>query len=201
MSQEIDDKFIYNGKEYILIALEFPKKFLDFKKFKLKPIEMTTACWRGFVITFAVKYDQLIIDQIFTNNQTYTKSRKRKTIVIHEINGVFPEILKPEGLIDEFNEYRILHYNNLNYSLNYTGTIIIVKDFIDKYISGPYAFLSVSPFCYKKIIKLTFVKGILTNSKDLSNYGKKIRAEKNNISNDEGRESAYSGWPDIDNLF
>ena len=201
MSQQVDDNFIYNDKEYILMALEYPKKFLDLKKFKLKPIEMSTACWRGFVITFAVKNNQLIVDQILTNNQTYTKSHKRKTIVINEINGVFPEIIEPKGLIDVFNEYRILHYNNLNYTLNYTGAIIIVKDFINKYITGPYAFLSISPFCYKEIIKLNFMNGILTNTKDLSNYGIKIRLEKNNILNEEENESAYSGWPDIDVLF
>jgi len=201
MSQQVEDKFIYNGKEYILIALESPKKFLDFKKFRLNPIEMSTACWRGFVITFAIKDNQLIVDQILTNNQTYTRSHKRKTIVIHEINGVLPEIIEPKGLIEGHKEYRILHYNNLNYTLDYTGIIIIVRNFINKYISGPYAFLSISPFCYKEILKLTFVEGTLTNTNNLSNYGKKIRSERNNILKKEEHDSAYFGWPDIDDLF
>jgi len=103
-------------------------------------------------------------------------------------------------LIEEHKEYRKLHYNNLNYNLDYTGIVIIVRNFINEYISGPFAFLSISPFCYKEIIKLTFVDGILTNTKNLSNYGKKIRAERNNILKEE-HDNAYFGWPDIDDLF
>lgn len=201
MTMQVEDNFIYNDKEYIPIAIEFPKKFLDFEKFKLKPIAMSTACWRGFVVTFAVKESRLVVDQILTNNQTYSENHGMETIVIHEINGVLPEVVEPNGLVEEYKEYRELHYKNLNYSLDYTGMVIIVKDFIREYISGPFAFLSISPFCYRKIIRLTFVKGLLTNTEDLSKYGKQIREERDKISKNENQNNAYFDWPDIDELF
>jgi hypothetical protein len=201
MTQQIEDNFVYNDEEYILSAVEFPSTFLDFSKFKLNPIEMHTACYRGFVITFAVKDVQLIVDQILTNNQTYTKNHKRKTVVIHKINGVLPEVIEPEGLVEGYKKYRELHYKNLNYNLDYTGAIIIVKDFMYKYVSAHSAFLSISPFCYKTIIRLTFFNGHLTNIKNLSNYGKKIRAERRNKLKDEKYNSAHFDWPDVDILF
>ena len=108
MSRQIGDKFKYKNRHYELIAVEFPKKFLNFKKLGIKPVELHTACWRGFILTFSVNDNILVIDQIYTNNGHKT------TANVHEINGVLPKVIKPKGLVDVNSKYRILNYPEFN---------------------------------------------------------------------------------------
>jgi hypothetical protein len=196
MSSQIDDEFIYNDNKYYLSAVEFPEKFIDIYSLGIKPTEFHTACYRGFVATFAINNEKLVLNKLYTNNGNKIENE------VPMINNKLPKISVPNGLLDEYkNSWREFTYEDIDFVIDYTGSIIIVKDYINKYISGPYAFLSISPFCYKEIIKLTFVEGNLTNIKDLSKYCDKIRTERNNISNDKERNDAYFGWPNIDDLF
>ena len=196
MSSQIDDEFIYNDNKYYLSAVEFPQNFIDIYSLGIKPTEFTTACYRGFVATFAINNEKLVLNKLYTNNGNKIKNE------VPIINNKLPKISVPNGLLDEYkNSWREFTYEDIDLVINYTGSIIIVKDYINKYISGPYAFLSISPFCYKEIIKLTFVEGNFTNIKDLSNYCDKIRTERNNISKDKEQNDAYSGWPNIGDLF
>ena len=94
MSKQEDDIFIFNDKKYDLLAVEFRDSFLNFDfLFGLKPVEFSTACWRGFILTFSVKNDKLVIDKIHTNNGN------DETQKIPKINGIMPKITTPKGLV------------------------------------------------------------------------------------------------------
>jgi hypothetical protein len=200
MSQQVNDKFIYNNDKYELISIEFPKTFIDWESFDLNPVELSTACWRGFINTFAVIDDHLVLDEIYTNNQTLNENEEMVTIIIPKINNLLPKIEKPEGLIKEYKDYRILTYKGINYKMSYNGSLLIVKDYIDEYVSGPYAFLRISPFCYEKIVKLKFSKGKFINYIDFSDYGEKIRNERK-TSKIKSTANAYWEWPDLDVFY
>jgi uracil-DNA glycosylase len=166
MSGQISDKFVYNNIEYELGRIEFPYNFIDWEIFELHPIELNTACWRGFVNTFSVIENKLVLDEIYTNNAN------NKNYKIPKINNKIPEVIKPDGLVEGYKEYRILNYKKLNYFINYTGSIIIAKDFIGKYY---YHQDFKYPTNYEIVIKLTFIDGILNNIKDLSKFSEEIR--------------------------
>ena len=196
MSKQEDDIFIFNDKKYDLLAVEFQDSFLNFDfLFGLKPVEFSTACWRGFILTFSVKNDKLVIDKIHTNNGN------DETQKIPKINGIMPKITTPKGLVEGYTEYRILNYTNLNMFVNYTGSIIIASGFIGEYASGPYAFLEISPFCYKNIVKLEFNDGELANFNDLSKIGDIIRDDREKTLKSKKKSNAYFGWPSVNNIF
>ena len=202
MSQQEKDNFIYNKKEYKLVSIEFPQKYLNWKTFKLNPVEISTACYRGFINTFAIYENNLVLNDIYTNNQTINKNGEMETINIHKINGVFPEIEEPkENLIEEYKNYRIIIYKNINFKMKYNGSLIIVKNYIQGYESGPYAFLNISPFCYKDIIKLQFNKGKFVKETNLSDFAKKIRNERKMSKKIKDKSDAYFNWPDLDVFY
>jgi hypothetical protein len=176
MSEQISDKFIFNNKEYELSAIEFPQNFLDFSQFKLEPMELNTACWRGFISTFAVINNKLMLDEIYTNNGN------KKEFIIPEINGKKPKIEIPDNLVESYADYKILNYTNIKYVMNYTGAIIIASKFIDKY----YVHMGFkSPINFKNIIKLKFINGDLTDVNDLSKIGAKISKNRKRLSEGE----------------
>jgi len=202
MSQQVNDKFNYNKNEYELVSIEFPQKYLNWGSFKLNPIEISTACYRGFVNTFAIYENNLVLNEIYTNNQTINENGEMETINIHKINGVLPEIEEPdENLIEEYKNYRIIIYKNINLKMKYNGSLLIVKNFIQDYISGPYAFLNISPFCYKDIIKLQFDKGKFVKETNFSDFAEEERNKRKISKNIKSESDAYFDWPDLDVFY
>lgn len=89
----------------------------------------------------------------------------RSTAVCPYVNGCAPVFLEEQG------EMRTALYKNVNIELNYSGAIIIVKDFIDKY-----GFEDNYPcYCYKKVLELIFNEGCLITTIDHSRAMLKIR--------------------------
>ena len=173
MSGQVDDNFLFNEKEYILAAIEYPKHFLDFEQFKLKPIEFDTSCWRGFINTFAIDDNKLVLDRIYTNNGN------KKNFKIPKINGKTPKIMTNEDSIDDYKYFRILDYTDLKFKINYGGSIIIARDFIQKY----YVHMGFqSPIFYKEIIKLEFQNGELISTLDISDFAESIRQNRKKYS-------------------
>ena len=190
MSQQENDKFYYNEREYELISIEDSEKFINWESFGLHPPMLTTACHRGFINTFAIKDETLVLNKIYTNNQTIVNG-KIETAEIRKINGVMPVISEP---FKEGDEYRIIIYENLNYLMTYTGSLLIVKDFNTAFEAGPFAFLQISPFCYETIIKLVFSNGKFVRAINYSEFGEKIRNYNKTL-------DAYFGWPDLSTFY
>jgi len=167
MSGQVDDKFIFNKSEYSVSAIEFPENFLDIYSLGIKPIEFDTGCWRGYVATFAINKENLVLKKLYTNNGNDIKNE------IIEINKKLPKINIPKGLCDEYkNTWKEYTYNNINLNILYTGSIIITKGFIwDRYVHMGFQ----SPISFEVVIQLTFNKGKLSNINDLSETAKKIR--------------------------
>jgi len=139
------DIFIYNGKEYRLTAIEYPKKYLNIYSLGIKPIMLTTACWRGYIATYSISQNnKLILSQLYTNNGNNINNE------IPIINGVLPNISTPDRLVNEYKDYRILDYNNIDLFIEYTGYIII------------------SLYGNIENIKLNFINGELINTQEIS---------------------------------
>jgi hypothetical protein len=151
MSGQIDDTFQYNNVEYNLSAIEFPERFIDIYAFGIEPIEFHTACWRGFVATFTINSKKLLI-----LNRLYTNNGSDKTNKAPLINGKLPKISTPEGLIEEYADFREYYYDDLDYAIPYTGSLIITKDLIENmYVHMGFQ----SPISYKNVLHLVFDNG------------------------------------------
>jgi len=98
---------------------------LDIYSLGIKPIEFSTACWRGFVATYAINRGRLVLKKLYTNNGNEIKNEAPL------INNKSPEISVPKGLVGEYKDtWKEFTYKNINLLIPYTGSILITKDFI-----------------------------------------------------------------------
>jgi hypothetical protein len=144
---------------------------LDIYSLGFKPTEFSTACWRGYIATYAIYKNNLVLKNLYTNNGSDLKNEAPK------LNNKLPEISIDEEWVSEETRKnrREFKYRNVNLPVLYTGSIIITKDFIwDKYIHMGFQ----SPFSYEIVIQLTFKDGKIISSKNLSDIAKSIREKK-----------------------
>jgi hypothetical protein len=170
MSSQIKDKFIYKRTEYTVSDIEFPDTFININSLLgFNPRKFSTACYRGYVATFALYKNKLILKKLYTNNGNEIDRE------IPAINNKVPEISIRKGLIDELkNTLRDFTYTNINLKIQYTGSIIITKDFIqERYVHRGFQ----SPLSYNTVIQLTFNIGQLITEKDLSCLAESARKE------------------------
>ena len=140
MTAQITDPFFWEGEEYVFSGADDVYSLFDPEKYGLHPSAFCTACWKGFVITFGVRDEQLYIDQldVFCEDDNYPV-----------INGVEAS---DDGMIGTHC------YRDLNMASRYTGTITISsgmkKDAIRRAFTD-------GPGFYKKNYELDFKRGKL----------------------------------------
>jgi hypothetical protein len=161
MTGQIADSLIYKKSSYSIVGLKgegLPHP-LDFD---LKPVSPHTANWRGFIMTYIIIEDHLNLHEM---NVTVEDTKGKLPL----INDTKPK-LKKEGLIH-------LTYENLKLNTQFSGKILIAKNFIESmYIHMGFQ----SPLSFETVIKLKFSEGKLTSTLDLSKEMKNFR--KKNIS-------------------
>jgi hypothetical protein len=159
MTGQIPDKLIYKQSEYSIVGLKgegLPSP-LDYD---IWPVSPHTANWRGFVMTFIVVEDHLNLHEM---NVTVKELKGKPPI----INDVKPKV-KKEGLIG-------LTYEKLKLNTEFTGKILIAKDFIDSmYVHMGFQ----SPVSFETVIELKFNMGKLESTLDLSKLMKEFRKQK-----------------------
>ena len=168
MTGQIPDKLICRKNLYSIVGLKgvgLPSP-LDFG---LEPVSPHTANWRGFIMTFIVVEKHLNVHEL----KVTVKDIKKKPPLINEVT---PKLEK-KGLIH-------LTYNKLKLKTQFTGKILIAKDFIDSmYVHMGFQ----SPVSFETVIELEFGEGDLLSVRDLSNKVKEYR--RLNISNGKIRRS------------
>lgn len=144
MTAQIPDEFILNGENFSLVGLKGEGLFepLDFG---LTPHSASTACWRGYVMKYIFTKDQLILDEMRVNINEPLK-----------INDVEPE---PGESMFKY------HYKNLNLKTEFSGRILLAKDFIQSmYVHMGFQ----RPMAYETVIEIHIIDGNITLLKDLS---------------------------------
>ncbi len=156
MTGQINDSFLYKGEVYSLSGYTKGEPFspLDYG---FLPNAATTACWRGFVLCYTIEDEDLILVNMEINNEEEL-----------ELNGIKPKIRE-----DSLR----LHYQYVNLKLEYSGKILIAKDFIQSmYVHMGFQRAS----SYETVLELKFKKGKLVSEKDLSSTMKKRRKKQPN---------------------
>ena len=119
-----------------------------------------------------------------------TNNGNRKNDNVTSINSVFPNIIDPETTNEDYKHFRKYEYENINFLLEYTGSVIIVNGFlINRYVHMGFQ----SPISFENVIQLTFKNGNYIESNDLSIIAKNIR-EKENLSEKTNDELDDKEW-------
>ncbi len=137
MSRQIPDPFIWEYRDLVFLGASDIEKLFNPKKYGLHPTPPSTSCWKGFVVHFRIKNKQLYLDglDVYCENGRYPP-----------INGVRPV---------QKNYFHV--YENINYKLRYSGTIIVGKGLISMYRRSAFT----GPHSYETTYQLTIKKGVL----------------------------------------
>ena len=159
-TEQVNDNFDYKGKTYSLTGKRIP---LDLSKWGLRPEGFTTGCYRGYMASFILVGDKLVLIDLVANNGFMHDTAP-------EINGVTPKKYKRE---ERWSGFFVgdLEYKNIFLPLDYTGSAIL-KD--GRIIGGMHGRFD-DAAGYKTAIELTFENGILKSEKDISQEMAEIR--------------------------
>ncbi len=169
MTAQMMDRVIYDGHNFRLIGhqgsdLPIPQTF------DLMPAMWHTACYRGFVATYAVAGNDLVLDGLHIGRLAAGEWKA--------INTIEPEIVYSEGYSVKDGEqipkrwengYR---YTNLNEPTYFSGGLLVAREFINSlYVHMGFA----KPYQFEAVIELLFHEGTLTEVIDHSEKAKEWR--------------------------
>ena len=163
MTAQIHDEFRYQGIAYSVVEVRGDELF-DPAAFGLHPAGASTACWRGYQVVFAIADAQLVLATLHVNLLAFNGGlQRREGPVIH---GVEPT--GPAREHDMFNN----HYEGLNLSLNYTGSLLIA----DGFIQALYVHMGFHPaWKFERVLELVFDAGRFVEAVDRSERMAEVR--------------------------
>lgn len=159
MTAQISDYIKYERRNYDIVAVENEIPFSVEDDLKLEPVSPHSACWRGYYLVYSIKGGKLYLKDLHIN-----------------LDGEYPEIngvsIKKEEDEPWYKDFEV--YKNVNIPINYTGGIILARDFLDKY----YIHMGFQePHAYETVIELTFREGVLIEETNHSDEMAKLRKE------------------------
>jgi len=182
MTAQADDRIFYNDYEYRISAVQYPQALFDIKSLGISPIWESTACYRGYEATFSVLEGSLVLKSLDTNNGN---NGSAKPVVI---NGFLPDVINPNSVNEDFIDFRLWRYRDINLPIPYTGSILISDNFIDdRYVHGGHQ----SVINHDTVIKLKVVDGSLIEEKDISDYIAYLRKRVDDLPYDKNNYLQY----------
>lgn len=170
MSEQITDPFFWNDEEWVFIAAEEVYDLFDPEKYGLNPTDISTDCWKGFIIQFSVKNNCLFFDNLWVNcdDKKYPSINGVKAKYIPYIieNSFFERIFMfLKSKYSKYSEYSGYHfYENISKRLYYSGTIVIGQGFMEEYHERAFT----GPHMYERVYELVFENGELKSFSDKS---------------------------------
>ena len=165
MSAQVNDKFQYSGNSYDITLVQHPDSFFCIHKLGISPASIGTGCYRGYIASFALSGDKLILRNLQTG------INKESTMPV-KINGIMPEVERPGASAAGFGYRNVLDYRDVNIVIPYSGSIIVTDDFISElYIHSGFQSL----VSYRKVLEIVFDNGCFVKEYDLSDIVKLIR--------------------------
>ncbi|MCH4167266.1 MAG: hypothetical protein LKF74_07930 [Megasphaera sp.] len=157
MRAQFFDGFDFAHYKYSIVAIEHPEQFFSIEGLGLHPIMYNEACLRGYTCVFGFNDDKkLTLFKLLTNN-----------------NGMEPPAIDGIAPIPFNSPSGDLKYE-LHHVVDYTGSILIANDFIDKYFV-PFGFQL--PHAFKKVFELTFYEGLFIHVENRSDDAQRLRIE------------------------
>ncbi|MCY3410838.1 MAG: hypothetical protein INQ03_04285 [Candidatus Heimdallarchaeota archaeon] len=154
MTAQMHNQFLVDGESWSLVGMRGDELF-DPAMYNMDTYSTCTACWDGFLCTFEVKKEAILLQQLLINTENPVR--------IHDIEAQESE--------DSLFKYQ---YKDIGLILNFTGVILLGNDFIQKY----YVHMGFQdPVAFKRLIKVQCTRGKVDFIKDLSVEAARLREE------------------------
>lgn len=202
MTAQIGDSIRYAGDHYGLVGVSPDNpadELFDPERFGIRTFSDCTACWRGYVATYGLRENRLVLEELGINvrDPEWEEELKRLTelkeirryLPPHRrgpkpqpkpmkprpcgpaIHGVLPTPPVNPGRPFVFSD----NYHDIGLPLSFTGGLLLGQGFIHKL----YEHMGFHPaWKFEKVIELIFVNGVLTVAHDRSADMEKIRESK-----------------------
>lgn len=161
ITAQIPDIFRFENEEYAIAGVN-GEIFIP-EKWGIHPVGMCSANWKGYLIIYVLHDDKLVLNQLRVSLGEFNE-RDFTPKMGPEINGTQPEY---DPLQEPNNSYE-----DLNLPLNFTGGILLGKDFIQEL----YVHMGFHPaWKYKTVYELVFQDGKLIEKRNLTEKMEEIR--------------------------
>ncbi len=155
MTAQFSDQVFYRGTEYSIAGID-GKGLFDPGAIGLKPVGKCSACWRGFLCTYAIRERRLLLD----------------TVAIC-LEGVAPPLfgVAPRPDHSKLAAFDYV-YDRLQHSVAFTGGILLARDFIQAlYVHMGFH----NAWKYREVHELVLRDGEVVQETDLSAKVAKVR--------------------------
>jgi len=151
MTTQVSNSLTYDGQTFEIIKFSNADPFYSLE-LNLNPVPASTACWRGYYYSYLVKDYRLYLNNLIVNHSDDNKTPSKTPP---------PPINDIEAFVSSSPAIGKWQYNNIELFLDYTGKIIIARDFNHmRYGDTPLRLLSY----YKTVYELDFSQGVLLDS-------------------------------------
>ncbi len=159
MTAQIPDNFVLDGKNY---ALAEGGRLFSPLEFGLEPVMTVTSCWRGYVCTYTILEQQLVLDTLDISLANFGNQ---------DSQAVDAPLLS--GVAAQRKTSIFTHsYSGLAMPLSYSGLLLIASEFIREL----YVHMGFQPaWKYQTVIELSFSDGIPTGRRDVSDEMRLVR--------------------------
>ena len=162
LTKQSANQVILKEETFNLVDFDFTNKELTKPQdFGITPKRIASFCWRGYITTYKVDSDSnFILNKLMVYVDTNDE--------IKLVNNVAPISSKTKS------QKRIIPrvYEEINLPLNYSGFILLTKDFIEEF------YLQIGlhrAWKYKTVYEIEIDKGLVKSIIDLSRKGSEIR--------------------------
>lgn len=164
MTAQVGDTFRYKKRDYNIVAISNPLRFNP-QDYGITPEARCTACWKGYWCEYEISEEGIMLENLFINS---------KDDYYPEINGILP--LSDNNSRQRFRYMSHHLYKGVNIKIQYTGKIVVGKDFLHEY----YIHMGYQrAWAYKELKEFVFEEGKLLNVIDHSKVVKELRKQIN----------------------
>jgi hypothetical protein len=174
MTAQFSDSIAYRGKDY-LVAGKNGKRLFDPAEHGLHPVGKCSACWRGFLCSYSVESERLLLDRL--------------SIYLDQPAPILfdTEPKKDRRRLPKFDAV----YDGLHHPMSYSGGLLLARDFI----KDLYVHMGFHPaWKYRTVHELIFRDGKLREAFDRS---EEIAEFRNEITNRPMRPKAGADYGEI----
>jgi hypothetical protein len=182
MTAQLHDQFIVEGESHNVAGVSGDGLF-DPEAYGLQPVSWNTACWRGYVATYALRDRRLVVRELELN-LSMPHQGASATVAAPLLNGVEAR-RSPEPYGFEYV------YEDLGLLLPYNGGLLLARGFLDDL----YVHMGFHPaWKYRKVLELIFEEGRLIETHDVSKRIARLRKTMMSSPVGSHREQAVLDW-------
>ncbi len=160
MTAQIGDSIKYKDNEYSIVAISTPIEF-EPKDYGITPWGTCSACWAGYWCEYRISEEGIVLQNLYINS---------KDEYYPPINGV--EVNGHEKNPSKYMGHHL--YQDVNLPINYTGRIVVGKDFLrEYYIHMGYQ----RAWAYETLLEFVFKNGELVEIIEHSEVAKRLRED------------------------